>query len=260
VTNFGPCAPWDAVFPCDISAESPDAVADAVLFATEVVDALSGRQFGSCPVTLRPCLRECLTTSYTAGWDPWPGSSALSSPWYALVTCSGSGCTDTCSCTTLSEVVLPAPVSSVTQVLIDGSPLVTGSYRVDDNRMLVRVDGFTWPRCNDLSKADTETGTWSVTVNVGQTIPEGGKWAVGELACQYIRARKGEDCRLPASVQKLVRQGVTIEFPKLTDTFNAGYTGLYLVDTFIRAVNPNKLKRRSKTYSVDTALARRAGT
>jgi hypothetical protein len=126
--------------------------------------------------------------------------------------------------------------------------------------MLVRVDGESWPRCNDLTKADTEVGTWSVTFTVGQPVPEGGKWAVGELACQLLRAARGEDCRLPRTVSRLVRQGVTIEFPDMVELFKNGLTGLYLVDLFIKSVNPAGLTHRSKTYSVDGVLARRAGT
>jgi hypothetical protein len=156
--------------------------------------------------------------------------------------------------------VLPAPVNEIIEVKVDGAPLVTGAYRVDDNRMLVRVDGESWPHCNDLTKADTEVGTWSVTFTVGQPVPEGGKWAVGELACQLIRAKNGEDCRLPRTVSRLVRQGVTIEFPDMIDLFKNGLTGLYLVDLFVKSVNPAGLVQRSRTYSVDDVLARRAGT
>ena len=229
------------------------------LVATQVVDALSGRQFGLCPVTIRPCLRECLTTPYVGSLDSWPGSDLPTSPALAQVSCGG-GCTDTCSCTSLSEVVLPAPVNEIIEVKVDGTPLITGSYRVDDNRFLVRTDGESWPRCNDLNEADTEIGTWSVTFTVGQPVPEGGKWAVGELACQLLLAARGEDCRLPRTVSRLVRQGVTIEFPDMIDLFKNGLTGLYLVDLFVKSVNPAGLVQRSKTYSVDGTLARRAGT
>lgn len=260
VTDFGPCEVWDALYPCDLSAEPISGVASMTRVATEVLDALTAHQFGECPVTIRPCLRECITTPFTASWDPWPGMGwPGGNPWYATVTCGG-GCTGTCSCTALSEVVLPAPVGAITEILIDGAPLVSGAYRVDNSRMLVRTDGSTWPRCNDLSKADTEVGTWSITFTVGKPVPESGKWAVGELACQLLRASHGEDCRLPRSVSRLVRQGVTIEFPDLIELFQNGLTGLYLVDLFVKSTNPAGLRQRSHTYSVDGALARRAGT
>lgn len=155
---------------------------------------------------------------------------------------------------------MPAPVSAVTTVTVDGSPLATGSYRVDDNRLLVRTDGQDWPSCNDLTKADTQVGTWSVTLTVGQPVPDTGKLAAGEMACEILQALNGEDCRLPKAVQSLVRQGVTMSWPSMSEMLKDNRTGLYLTDLFLQSANPNGLKRRSKVYQVDTPTPRRAGT
>ena len=62
--EFGPCADWPVRWSCDISAESPVLTGYAVGMATRVLWALSGRRFGTCTVTLRPCRRDC--------YDPWP--------------------------------------------------------------------------------------------------------------------------------------------------------------------------------------------
>ncbi|MFC8423938.1 hypothetical protein ACFUN7_24185 [Streptomyces sp. NPDC057236] len=176
--------------------------------------------------------------------------------WFNL-TCGS--CSD-CACSVVSEALLPAPVHSVVEVKVDGTPLVTGAYRVDNNRLLVRTDGGRWPRCNDLSRADTEEGTWSVTALFGEEPPEGAALAMGELACQFAKAASGEDCRLPAGVQQLVRQGVTISFPDVGELFEKGRTGLYLVDAFIATWNPNHLRSRSRVYRVDRPTVRRTGT
>jgi len=258
----GLCEPWPATWPCDISCESPTATGRAITIASEIVHSLSGRQFGLCTVALRPCRRECFETPWADSWTHWPGSSWLSpaligGQWFNIVCGS---CGDNCSCSSLSEVVLPARVDSIIEVKVDGSPLVTGAYRVDDNRTLVRIDGGSWPRCNDLNRADTQVGTWSVTARYGEEVPDLGQAAVGELACQIMRALGGEDCRLPANVQTLVRQGVTIAFPDPLQLFEGGLTGLYLVDLFIQTYNPHHLVRRAKTYSVDRPRARRVGT
>lgn len=261
----GPCADWPVKWPCDISTVSPEITGSAVRMATETLWALSGRQFGLCEVTLRPCRRDCTDATWPFGWsDLIPSQTGYIRPaliagqWYNLVcgNCPG----NTCSCTPISEVVLPAPVHRVVSVKVDGVPLVTGAYRMDDNRFLVRLDGSDWPYCNDLNKDDTEVGTWSVTAEYGQLVPEGGAWAVGELACEIIRAINGDDCRLPLNVTQLVRQGVTISFPTATEMFREGRTGLYLVDMFLMTWNPHKLSRRSGVYSVDGTLHRRAGT
>jgi hypothetical protein len=151
-------------------------------------------------------------------------------------------------------------VHRIVQVKVDGAILVTGAYRVDDNRFLVRTDGGEWPWCNDLTKDDTKVGTWSVTAEFGQSVPEGGAWAVGELACQFINALNGGDCRLPRNVTQLIRQGVTMQFPNIFELFRKRVTGLYLVDQFIMTWNPGRLTRRSRTYSVDGHPARRVNT
>lgn len=262
-TTVGPCAAWEPLWVCDVSCESPTVTAQAARLATDVVWALSGRRFGLCTVTLRPCRRDC-ATEYPWGWTEWrPGSTWEPHPaliggrWFNVIC---GDCGETCSCARLSEVTLPAPVHRVIEVKVDGAPVVTGGYRLDDSRTLVRLGGAEWPRCNDLTLTDTEVGTWSVTAEYGVEVPEGGRWAVGELACHLLRAFRGEDCRLPQNVTRLVRQGVTIEFPTITELFQRGLTGLYLVDLFVKTWNPEGLRRRSQTYRVDGARHRRVGT
>lgn len=261
-TEFGPCEPWPVMWPCDVSCESPTVTGRAVEFATEVIWGLSGRQFGLCEVTLRPCRRDCYEFPWPGGWNEWPGTSWLSpaligGQWFNIVcgTCPG-----TCACSQLSEVLLPAPVNRIVEVKVDGDVLVTGAYRLDDSRVLVRTDGGAWPRCNELELDDDQAGTWSVTASYGREVPAGGEWAVGELACELLKAFKGEDCRLPRNVTQLARQGVTISYPDMNALFDRGRTGLYLADLFIATWNPNHLNARSKTYSIDRPRHRRAGS
>lgn len=263
MAQFGPCSPWDVTWVCDVSCESPTVTAQAVELATEVVWALSGRQFGLCEVTLRPCRRECDTFPWPGGgtFPEWSGTSWLSPQlvggmWFNVVC---GRCTTGCSCSSISEVLLPAPVHSVVQVKIDGVVVSGSAYRLDDNRTVVLLNDE-WPTCNDLNLADTEPNTWSITARYGVEVPVGGAWAVGELACQLIRALNGEDCRLPRNVTQLVRQGVTIQFPDVVELLEKGLTGLYLVDQFVQTWNPSGLRRRSGVYSVDHPPHRRAGS
>jgi hypothetical protein len=266
VTTYGPCEAWSPAWICDVSCESPVVTAEAAAVATEIVWALSGRQFGLCQVTLRPCRQDCASFPWPAdsalSWLPWPGTQWISpalvaGQWFNVIC---GRCVGGCSCTALSEILLPAPVHRIVQVKVDGSPLVTGAYRLDDARRLVRTDGGEWPRCNDLNLADTQPNTWSVTLEYGRDVPESGRWAVGELACQLIRARTGEDCMLPPNVTQLIRQGVTIQFPNVIDLLRDNMTSLYLVNLFIATYNPSRLRRRSGTYAVDVEPARRVST
>lgn len=267
MSRYGPCEVWPAYFPCDVSCQSPTVTGQAVELATEVVWALSGRQFGLCEVTLRPCRRECTSFpwpgdgTYAGNWTQWAGSgwinpTLIAGQWFNVVC---GRCTTECSCSSISEVVLPAPVAEVVQVKIDGVVVSGSDYRLDNDRLLVLLNGE-WPHCNDLALPDTEVGTWSITARYGDDVPEGGKWAVGELACELMKALAGEDCRLPRNVTQLVRQGVTIDFPPVAELMARGQTGLYLVDQFIATWNPNGLRRRSGVYDVDKPPHRRVGT
>lgn len=264
--NFGPCAPWDPIWNCDVSVKSPTATGYAAQAATEMVWALSGRRFGACPVTLRPCRKSCYGDPWWSAYGPaW--SNVYSGPGYSYGTSWGfwfdmgcGSCSGGCSCSEVSEIVLPTPVNSIVSVKMDGTPMATGAYRVDNNRLLVRTDGQRWPRCNDLSKNDSQPGTWSVTALYGEDVPVSGRLAVGELACEILKAMAGEECMIPAGVVSLVRQGVTINLPDPGDLWKGGKTGLYLVDAFTATVNPAGLKRRSQVFSVDYPGPRRAGT
>jgi hypothetical protein len=264
VAQFGPCEDWPVQWTCDVDTLNPAVTGLAVSMATETLWALTGQRFGLCEVTLRPCRRDCGTGSFFDDFGPpWSGGRSYPQPaliggqWFNL-TCGS--CGGDCSCSSVSEVLLPAPVLRIVEVKVDGTPLVTGAYRVDNNRLLVRTDGGDWPRCNDLSLADTEAGTWSVTAVYGEEPPDGAELAMGQLACEIAKAAAGGDCKLPAGLQQLVRQGVTISYPDVGELFRKGRTGLYLVDMFVATWNPSGLRTRSRVYSVDRPSVRRTGT
>ena len=260
----GPCADWPVHWTCDLDTLSPAVTGIAVSTATEVLWALTGMRFGVCQVTLRPCRRECDDGRFYDDFGPpwtsgyWPRPALIGGLWFNLVCGS---CTSGCSCSEVSEVLLPAPVNQIVEVLIDGTPMATGSYRLDNNRILVRTDGERWPRCNNLSLDDTEPGTWSVTATYGEELPAGAELAMGQLACAIGQAVEGGgECPLPPGVQQLIRQGVTIQYPDVGELFRDGRTGLYLVDMFIATWNPGRLRNRSRVYRVDQPTVRRAGT
>jgi hypothetical protein len=236
--------------------------------ATEILWSMSGQRFGTNSVKLRPCRRTCRPTSFPGNvWDAMPGvgwGSLISGGggWYGWGTI-GAGCAscgDSCSCSSLSEVMLPAPVNSVTEVKMDGIVVTGSSYRVDDNRKLVRLSGAPFPYCQNLLLDDTQPGTFSVTALYGEDVPASAAGAIGELACEFIRAMHGDDCSLPPNVTSLARQGVSITLPDLTAVIEKGRLGLRMCDLFLHAYNPNGLTSRAKAYSVDGHLARRVGT
>jgi hypothetical protein len=256
--------PWEPRWTCaDVETASPAATGMAALAATQILDSLSGSQFGFTSVVLRPCRRSCvgnvLASDLSMAGYPWP-------TWYggsAWVNLGCGGCTGDCSCTTLAEAELPGQVYDVTEVKLDGVVVTGTAYRLDQSpraagTLLVRLDGGTWPTCQNLALSDG-AGTWLVTARYGQPVPELGSLAVGELACEFLKGLDGQDCRLPREVVSLARQGVTLQFPDVTALAKDGFLGLVMCDRFIQAVNPQRRRRMVRVASPDRRGIRQVG-
>lgn len=250
------------VEPCDwqLSTDScPDwanATADQKTFATRIASELlwrlSGRRFGLCPATVRPCRSSCQQRGL-AGWWP-PGSDVAFYPvlsggvWLNAVC---GTCRSDCSCSALCEIALPGPVDSVTEVRVDGQLVDPALYAVHDHRILVRRDDECWPDCQDLAAAPDEPGAFAVSYVQGIEVPPGGQYAAGVYACELIKAWTGGSCRLPKRIQSLTREGVTLTFLDPMEFLDKGKTGIPEVDQWIAAVNPNRLSQPSRVYSPD---------
>lgn len=239
----------------------------ATEWATGILDALTGRQFAQCPVVIRPCGSAC---GRHGGYLTFPvdsaASSGLGAPW--MVPYIGPGgvwrncaCGGTCSCRARYEARLPGPVAELLEVKVGGAVLDPALYRLDRDGtgpVLVRLDGQPWPACQDLEAADTEPDTWSVQYRPGQPLPAIGSIAAGELAGEFAKACAGAaGCALPQQLVSLSRNGVDVQVVDPTTVLENGLTGLPNVDLFIRAVNPQRLQRRSRVLSPDLLPPRR---
>lgn len=262
----GPCDTLPVLWGTCLNGMDPAVTGSALQAASELVWNLSGRRFGFCTQVLRPCRRECQGMPWPFAESSWPylmpGMTYPLPVWWngqwLNLTCGS--CASDCSCDTVEEVTLPGGVYQILQVLIDGEELSPSAYRLDDNRLVVRTDGGTWPLCNNLSKDDDQVGTWSITAQWGEPLPEIGKLAVGELACEFGKYLSGQDCKLPQAVTSLSRQGVSLTFADPEQALDAGRLGLQFTDMFLSAYNPGKLHARSQVYSVDGPNPRRAGS
>jgi hypothetical protein len=206
--------------------------------AVAVLWALSGRQFGECPVIARPCPQSC------AGLT---GSIYPPSPW--MVVWDGAnwrnlacGCGPRCSYTAPNVIHLASrvalPITSVETVVINGVVLPDDQYKLEGD-LLYRI-GADWP-AQDLSKELDAEGTWSVTYLRGNPPPPGTDRLVALLAKEFFAACTGGKCRLPRRVQTVSRQGVTYQMVNPTDIYNERRTGLDEIDLWLSSVNPNKL-------------------
>jgi hypothetical protein len=242
--DHGCCSEFDE-YPVDIQAR-----ADSL--ASQTMRMLTGYSVGGCPVTLRPCSINCVSSSggwYAQGGTFRPFIDAFGS-WV-----NGCGCNyNTCGCNALPSVGLGGVSGSrVIEVKVDGVILSPTTYAVHNGNTLVRTDGLAWPVCQDMAKADTEVGTFSVRVSRGQAVDRLGAYAAGVLACEYAKACSGKKCSLPAGTTNVVRQGISVTL--VNDLFPGGLTGIREVDLIIARYNPNHLRLPAMVYSPDVSGA-----
>lgn len=254
-----PCS-WSPDYSCcpSYADATPELKALAEGVATELLWRLTGRRFGLCEITIRPCRKGCTDGDRLGSW-----SGGDWSPPYVPYTQGGQwfnaacgSCLTDCSCATLCEIALPGPVASVTSVQLNGVTLAASEYVVHDHRTLVRVGGECWPTCQDLAAdLDDITGTaFGVTYLQGVPVPAGGRYAAAAYACEILKACTGTSgCRLPNRylLESLSREGVSMRFNNAADLLTAGLTGLPEVDAWVHSVNPYKRYERSSVWSVD---------
>lgn len=263
----GPCAEWTdaahvgACIPCKPDDFDEAMIAETIDAASEALWALSGRQFsGECTEVVRPVRSSAL-------WDRFPSAPGNGWGWYLgndWCWCGDDPRRAHESCPLTSETGLDVyPVTGITEVLVDGAVLPASSYRVDDFRWLVRLDGDRWPCCQDLT-ADpaVDDDTFQITFTHGLTVPALGARAAAVLACELYKACTNDDnCRLPRQVVTVTRQGVTMVTPGLSDLIGDGKTGLAEVDLFLHSVNPAGLRRRGAVFAPQRhRRVRRVGT
>jgi hypothetical protein len=262
--QFGPCEDWPVIWgPCvALETASPQITGYAVQAASDILYHLTAQRFNLCNVKLRPCRAECapgwLANGFWFGYSTWPKPALVNGTWYNI-TCGM--CAGSCGCTFISETLLPGPVSSVTEVKVNGVILTPNvDYRVDDYRRLVRLGGNVWPWCNDFNLDDDQLNTWSVTAVYGEPVPILGQMALGELACQFVSYLTGGECNLPYGITDLARQGISMSFADAQALLTSGFVNMPISDQFIRVSNPHKLDARSAVYDVDGPEFRAVGT
>ncbi len=224
----------------------------ATAWATQILWALSGRRYGLCEVTVRPCGPSC---DQGGGWRAYPvtadGVGTVWSPFIREGSWFNCGCAGACRCEPSCRVWLPGPVAAITEVLVDGVVIDPSRYRVDNGTWLVGQLGQCWPECQDLDLLTSEVNTMAVTYQRGTPVPLGGQIAAGMMACEFAKACVGGACALPSNLSSLARQGIQVSMIDPTDVLQAGYTGIPEVDLWIRSVNPRKQAARTRVYSPD---------
>jgi hypothetical protein len=207
---------------------NPTVLADSISQASELLYVLSGRQFpGLCEWILRPCGSHC-NCEY-----------------------------DLCGCNRLPRVFLGYDVLAVASVDVGGVLLEVDTYRLE-NGWLVRLDGGLWPCCQNMAGEPGDEDTFSVTVTTGTEPPASGIAAAKALTAELVKAcTDGEVCALPTRVTSLVRQGVSMVLLDPMEFLDSGRTGVYAIDLFLAAYNPNGMKRPASAWSPDLPVTQR---
>lgn len=266
----GPSAPGPCDWPVDTSCcpgwseFSAPVQANAIAWATQILDALTGRRFSQCAINYRPCGPTC---AQTFGYLTWPVGSPQSAgggvPWMTPYINSGvwrnCTCEGGCSCKALCEVPFPGPVAQVMEVRVDGVVVDPSAYRMDTFRgvpTLVRIDGECWPQCQDMNVGVEDIGSFTIAYQPGELLPSAGQMAAGMLACEFAKDCVGQDCSLPQQLQSLSRNGVEVQVVDPNTLLDNGLTGIAMVDLWIRSVNPGRKSARGRIYSPDVRMIR----
>lgn len=259
---YPPDTDWSATYPTEEAydaartAENEAAFEMAEMYAWSTLAALTNYRVGTCPITVRPCVQRALIgTSYLTAPVGRGNSGALGGLIGQFVPymtgghwVNGCGCRQSCECTTLPEVYVPGPVTKIVNVRVDGVILERSAYKIFDGNRLVRVDGGTWPLCQDLAAADDEG--FSITYYRGVFPNAMVKYAAGVLANEYMLGFNGsEECRLPDNLTGMARSGESYTFQAAD--FPGGKTGIREVDMVVNIYNPHNLRAPVIVASAD---------
>jgi hypothetical protein len=248
------CIPSTTIWNLPDSTPAPDPVDKrrAEVLAWTSYQALVGYAVAICPIEARPCAPGAALPVYeafpVAGGAPW-SPSIVGGAW---INCACGSRAYGCGCG-LSWVELPGYVGRVDSVEVEGLALPSTAYRVDNGSRLIRQDGEGWP-VQDLSKSAGSADTWVVRYFQGDAPTEIDDWAVGILAQEFLKSMSGDKkCRLPAGVQTVSRNGVTMELAQ--NLFLDGTTGIREVDVIIAQRNPHRLTMPPQVASPDSKRA-----
>lgn len=223
----GTCDAWPVIWPCDISTSADELVQAAYDAAWQLLWALSGRQFGVC--------------TYTEGY--WPRCTCICCvpPDVGMaVLINNRGTDGLCCALTLGH----QPVRDITKVVIENCLVDPSLYFVRGTQLIYR-DGC-WP-CGSLCDYPPIV----IEYRAGQDFPAGTAAAVGEVACEFLRAFNGEPCKLPSRATSITRQGVTITLADPGYFLTLGRIGLAIADAWLAMVNPKAIPEAPLVWSPD---------
>lgn len=233
------CASWAQAdeLPSDVRDCQPDDTWCTILaLASDVLWAASGRRWRNVQATETVTLDEpeCVELPLAGyGWSGY-GTRYGYGAWPMLYQRSRP-----------HVIRLPRPdVTAVTTVTIDGA--VFTSWRLRGS-WLRRTDHQPWPLGPDHTR---------IAYTFGKLAPPAGRLAAVTFAAELGKAFAGKACSLPARVQSITRQGISVAVLDDMKFLDEGLVGVASVDAWIRSVNPHKTKQAAQVWSPDLVEAR----
>jgi hypothetical protein len=128
-----------------------------------------------------------------------------------------------------------------------GKIINPSSYYLVDHSTIHIVAGTPWTPCN------TE-----ITYSYGTPVPVTGRMAARTLAMEFAKLWAGDDdCALPQRITSVSRQGVSYTILDQQEFIDELRTGIYVIDLFLKTVNPDNARKKAKVFTPDVPRARR---
>lgn len=225
----------------------------AIAAATNLLYLMSGRQYRSGRSVIRP-------TAISNSWNfqntmyPYSSMSGYGGAWGFAAgwawTAMGMGWWQNGEDTT--RVQLTAPVRRINMVMVDGAVLDPSMYKLFNRKYLYRMLDATgqangsWPWQQNIQMPITEPGTWVIDYEWGKGPPPAGVMACISLSTELALAMSGaKTAKLSDRIITISTEGTNVAVGEAMDYLKESFTSLPLVDMFLQAVNPQKLRRRS---------------
>lgn len=225
----------------------------AIACATNLLYIMSGRRYRSGRSIIRP-------TAISNSWNfqntmyPYSSMSGYGGAWGFAAgwawTAMGMGWWQNGEDTT--RVQLTAPVRRINLVMVDGAPLDPSQYRLMNRKYLYRMldpigqASGSWPWQQNIQQPANQPGTWLIDYEWGKGPPPAGVMACISLATELALAMSGSpQAKLNDRVISITTEGTTVAVGEALTYLQESFTSLPLVDLFLSAVNPAKLRRRS---------------
>lgn len=221
-------------------ANSPYAL-EACQTSSYILWALSGRKYDGYKTVTETYECPCRTIRPR---DLWPASTFAYPALARGIITNVVSETLECGCPTSAHRRLRLrgrPVRSVLRVVSGGETVDPANYLLVNHSVLQAAPGGSLDPCG-----------LEVTYTYGARPPVAGRRAARYLAEQFVKGWAGDDeCELPDRVTSVSRQGVSITLLDNQDFLQDMRTGIYAVDIFLKAANPDHARKPARVYSPD---------